>query len=382
MLLKKLTLVNFKNFDQLELELSPKINCFAGNNGVGKTNLLDALYYLSFCKSHFNPIDSQNIRYGCDFFVIQGEYERKEEAEHIYCGLKKGQKKQFKRNKTDYQRLADHIGFIPLVMKSPADINFIYDGSEERRKFIDGVISQFNHAYLDDLLHYNRALLQRNKLLKEQQNSKAHTDTLEIYDEQLILFGERIFEERKLFTNEILPIFQEFYQTISQGNEAVQLNYQSQLSEGDLKSILIASRDKDRILQYTTKGIHKDDLVLSIGNQPLKKFGSQGQQKTFLVALKFAQYDYIKKKTGLNPILLLDDIFDKLDRSRVKQIIKMVTENHFGQIFITDTNKQRLLEMLEGSNKEYRIFNVKNGTVASDEGFLEHQANQEQVHED
>lgn len=369
MWLKKLTLINFKNLDQLELKLSHEINCFVGNNGVGKTNLLDALYYLSFCKSHFNPIDSQNIKYDCDFFVVQGEYERKQEVEHIYCGLKKGQKKQFKRNKTDYQRLADHIGFIPLVMKSPADINFIYDGSEERRKFIDGVISQFNLAYLDDLLHYNRALLQRNKLLKElRDNFQAHADTLEIYDDQLVLFGERIFEKRTMFTHEILPIFQEFYQTISQGNEVVQLNYQSQLSEGPMKSLLLASREKDRILQYTTKGIHKDDLVLSIGDQPLKKFGSQGQQKTYLVALKFAQYDYIKKKTELKPILLLDDIFDKLDRNRVKQIIKLVTENHFGQIFITDTSKKRLLEMLEGSKKEYRIFDVEDGTVSNGVG--------------
>lgn len=364
MLLKKLTLINFKNFDQLELALSPKINCFVGNNGVGKTNLLDALYYLSFCKSHFNSIDSQNIKYDCDFFVVQGEYERKKETEFIHCGLKKGQKKQFMRNKVDYQRLAEHIGFIPLVMKSPADTNFIYDGSEERRKFIDGVISQFDHAYLDDLLHYNRALLQRNKLLKDRPaNPQQYADTLEIYDDQLVLFGERIFEMRKAFTAGILPIFQEFYQTISQGNEQVQLTYQSQLSEGELKSLLLASREKDRILQYTTKGIHKDDLVLSIGDQPLKKFGSQGQQKTYLVALKFAQYDYIKKKTGLDPILLLDDIFDKLDRLRVKQIIKLVTENHFGQIFITDTNKQRLNEMLEGSEKEYSIFEVKDGVV-------------------
>ncbi len=368
MLLKKLTLINFKNFDQVELELSPKINCFTGYNGVGKTNLLDALYYLSFCKSHFNPIDSQNIKHGQEFFVIQGEYVRKDETEYIHCGLKKGHRKKFQRNKVDYQRLADHIGFIPLVMKSPADINFIYDGSEERRKFLDSVISQFNHSYLDDLLHYNRALTQRNKLLKELTgNHHQISETLDIYDEQLVLFGDRIFEKRKVFTTEILPIFQEFYQHISQGNEEVQLIYQSQLAETPLKSLLEMSRDRDKILQFTTKGIHKDDLLLNIGNQPLKKFGSQGQQKTYLVALKFAQYDFIKKETGLNPILLLDDIFDKLDRSRVRQIIELVTHNHFGQIFITDTNKDRLFDLLRTGKTDYFVFNIDKNNIQKSE---------------
>ncbi|MEA3445569.1 MAG: DNA replication and repair protein RecF [Bacteroidota bacterium] len=364
MLLKNLTLINFKNFDQLELELSPKINCFVGNNGVGKTNLLDALYYLSFCKSRFNAVDSQNIKHGQDFFVIQGEYLRKDEPEHIHCGLKKGQRKKFQRNKTDYNRLSEHIGFLPLVMKSPADINFIYDGSEERRKFIDGVISQFNHSYLSDLLHYNRTLSQRNKLLKgDQANPQQFTDTIEIYDNQLVLFGERIFKNRKHFTSELLPLFQDYYQRISQGNEEVHLEYQSQLFEASFDSLLGSSLDKDRILQYTTKGIHKDDIVLSIGNKSLKKFGSQGQQKTYLVALKFAQHDYIKTKTGLNPILLLDDIFDKLDRNRVKQIISLVTENHFGQIFISDTNKRRIFDLLRDSKIDYSIFEVEDGKL-------------------
>ena len=364
MLLKKLTLVNFKNFEQLELELSPKINCFVGNNGVGKTNLLDALYYLSFCKSHFNPIDSQNIRHNHDFFVVQGEYNRKDQTEQIYCGLKRGQKKQFRRNKKDYQRLAEHIGFIPLVIKAPTDINFIFDGSEERRKFMDGVISQFNPAYLDDLLHYNRTLAQRNKLLKEKTLSPDQiADTLDVYDEQLILFGERIFEKREIFTTELQPFFQEFHKEISLGSEQVELSYQSQLHTDNLRDLLLSTRDKDRILQYTTKGIHRDDLVLSIEDQPLRKFGSQGQQKTFLIALKFAQYDYIQKQTGLKPLLLLDDIFDKLDRQRVGQIIKLVTENHFGQIFITDTHKQRLADLLANSSKEFSIFEIEEGRV-------------------
>ncbi len=364
MLLRKLILINFKNFDQAEIELSPKINCFAGKNGVGKTNLLDALYYLSFCKSNFNSIDSQNIKFGQEFFVIQGEYLVKNEIENIHCGLKKGQKKKFQRNKVDYQRLADHIGFLPLVMKSPADANFIYDGSDERRKFIDGVISQFNNSYLNNLLQYNRVLAQRNTLLKEQFKNKGQIhDTIEIYNEQLIVYGEKIYAERKLFTSEILPIFQNYYNRISQGNESVQLEYQSQLNSDSFETLLKSSYEKDLILQYTTKGIHKDDLVLRIENQTLKKFGSQGQQKTYLVALKFAQYDYIKKKMGVNPILLLDDIFDKLDRGRVKQIIEIVTENNFGQIFISDTNEQRLIELLQDVEIDYSIFNVENGNA-------------------
>ncbi len=356
MQLQQISLINFKNYHQADLSFSPKINCFVGNNGVGKTNLLDAFYYLSFCKSHFNSIDSQNIKKGQDFFVIHGTYKRNESDEDIYCGLKKGQKKQFKRNKKEYSRLADHIGFIPLVMKSPADTDFIYSGSDERRKFIDSVISQFDKDYLNDLLKYNRTLSQRNKLLKDSFKRNINHEDISIYDEQLHVYGTRIYNKRKQFTSDILPIFRKFYEQISIGNEKVELEYVSQLSGQSLNQLLSDSVEKDKILQYTTKGIHKDDLIMSLQKQSLKKFGSQGQQKTFLIALKFAQYDYITKETGLKPILLLDDIFDKLDRERVQQIIKLVTKNHFGQIFITDTSHDRLKEILSGSEIEHKIF--------------------------
>jgi len=341
MILNSLSLVNFKNYEQVDVDFSNKINCFVGNNGVGKTNLLDAIYYLSFCKSWVNPIDSQNIRNNQDFFVIQGQYSRKDKEEHIYCGVKKGHKKQFKRNKKEYAKLAEHIGFIPLVIKSPADTNFIYDGSEERRKFLDSVISQFDHHYLNDLMNYNKVLTQRNKLLK-QHNPQQYEDTFEVYNEQLIAYGQNIHIKRKLFINELIPIFQDFFEQISGGKEQVQLGYKSQLDENSFADLLKQSFQKDTIMQYTTAGIHKDDLTLLLEGKNLKKFGSQGQQKTFLVALKFAQYDFIRNQTGLKPILLLDDIFDKLDHFRVKQIIELVTDNHFGQIFISDTSPDRL----------------------------------------
>jgi DNA replication and repair protein RecF len=360
--LKTLSIINFKNYEQADINFSPKINCFVGNNGVGKTNLLDAIYYLSFCKSSFNPIDSQNIMNNEEFFLIQGQYTRKETEEHIYCGLKKGQKKQFKRNKKEYPRLADHIGFIPLVMKSPADINFIYDGSEERRRFLDSVISQFDHAYLDDLMNYNKILSQRNKLLKNV-TPEAYIDTFGIYNDQLNSFGTRIYNKRSEFVKELVPIFQEFFNEISEGRESVALEYNSQLQNENLQELLQSSFRKDCILQYTTRGIHKDDLNLTISNQPLKKYGSQGQQKTFLVALKFAQYDFIRNQTSLKPLLLLDDIFDKLDRQRVAQIIKLVTHNHFGQIFITDTSPDRLRNILGESTTDHKIFSIEDGNI-------------------
>jgi len=361
MLLEQISLINFKNYQQVDLNFSPKINCFVGNNGVGKTNLLDAFYYLSFCKSHFNSVDSQNINKKEGFFVIHGNYLRNNEKEDIYCGVKRGQKKQFKRNKKEYTRLSEHIGLIPLVMKSPSDVDFIYNGSDERRKFIDGIISQFDSDYLNNLIKYNRLLAQRNKLLKDIYSQKGiGSDDIGIYDDQLHIFGSKIFVKRKQFIDDILPIFREFYKTISLGNEKVELNYNSQLDSTPLKQLLANSVEKDRILQYTTKGIHKDDFVMTMEEQPLKKFGSQGQQKTFLIALKFAQYDYISKELRIKPLLLLDDIFDKLDRERVQQIIKLVTDNHFGQIFITDTNHDRIKELLTNTDIEHKIFLINN----------------------
>ncbi len=357
--LSSLSLVNFKNFDQLEYSFNPKINCFSGNNGVGKTNLLDAIHYLSLCKSFFNSVDSQNIRYNEDFFVIQGNYIRKEQEEKIYCGVKRNTKKQFRRNKKDYQKLSDHVGFIPVVMISPGDSVLITGGSEERRRFMNSVISQFDKQYLEDMITYNHALVQRNVLLKDFAKKRHFDrDALDIWTEQMIVPGERIFVRRKSFIEKTLPVFRHYQQFVSLGSEEVDMVYQSQLDEGDFKVLFDDALEKDRALQYSSCGIHKDELVLSLGDHPIKKNGSQGQQKTYLIALKLAQFDFISRLNGFHPILLLDDIFDKLDENRVEQIIKLVSENNFGQIFITDTSRQRLENILNKTGIGFSIFDL------------------------
>lgn len=357
MFIKQLALLNFKNYLEINLDFSPKINCFTGNNGVGKTNLLDAIYYLSFCKSNFNPIDSQNILNDEDFFMIQGYYLRKNMEENIQVGVKRGQKKTIKRNKKEYTTFSEHIGLLPLVMKSPADSDFIHLGSEERRKLPDSVISQFDAGYLDALIQYNRILTQRNKLLKQHQAASQQL-TFQIYDEQLAGKAEEIYTKRKTFIEEITPVFQTYYRKISLDREQVSFLYESHLSQGDLAKQLESNFQKDIVLQYTSKGIHRDDLQLLLNNQPIRKFGSQGQQKTFLIALKLAQYQFIREKTGLRPILLLDDIFDKLDNDRVERIIKIVTTEEFGQIFITDTNPERISKLLEADRQAHRLFHI------------------------
>ncbi len=359
MYLKKLALLNFKNYSQKEIELSDKINCFVGKNGVGKTNILDAIYYLSFCKSFLNPIDSQNIKHEEDFFVLQGEYDKSNKTENVYCGVKRSAKKQFKRNQKEYQKLSDHIGLFPLVIISPIDYELITGGSEERRKFISGIISQYNKSYLEDLIKYNKALTHRNKLLKNLAKSGEFDQlSIDIWNEQLISPGEKIFKERDNFIEKFIPIFQKYYEYISLKNEKVDLKYESDLQKNNFKDLLIRSIDKDRILQYTTKGIHKDDLIFNLSSFPIKKIGSQGQQKSYLIALKLAQFDFISEINHYKPILLLDDIFDKLDSERVKQIVKLVAEKNFGQIIITDTNQDRLEKILKNTSIEYKLFNL------------------------
>jgi DNA replication and repair protein RecF len=291
--------------------------------------------------------------------MIQGEYFREDKTEQIYCGVKNGQKKIFRRNGKEYERLSEHIGLLPVVMISPADSSLILDGSEERRKFIDAVVSQFDHQYLDDLMRYNRALVQRNLLLKEFARSNwFDADLIEMWNEQLISCGCRIFEKRRFFITDLIPVFQQYYEFVSGGTEKVELTYDSQLHEKDLADMLVKNIEKDRKLQYTSAGIHKDDLELSLNGFPIKRVGSQGQQKTYLVALKLAQFDYIKGKSGNFPILLLDDIFDKFDSNRVNQIIHLVARNNFGQIFITDTSSERMGEILKQTGSEYRLFHI------------------------
>lgn len=357
--LKSLSLVNFKNYEQVDISLSEKINCFVGENGVGKTNVLDAVHYLALCKSNLNPVDTHNIRYDQEFAVIQGVFQRLEREENILCGISKQKKKQFKRNQKEYQKLSEHIGLIPLVMVSPYDSVLVNGGSEERRKFINSVVAQYSRAYLDNMIQYNRALTQRNRLLKDFAASKSfNSEMLEVWDEQLIRYGDPVFKERKRFVNELLPVFGAFYERVSGNREKVSLKYRTQLEGSSFSEGLKATVDKDRFLQYTTFGIHKDDLEMKLGDYSLKKSGSQGQQKTFLVALKLAEFEFIRKLTELPPILLLDDIFDKFDTTRVKQIIKLVAENSFGQIFITDTNESRLLGILQALPADHRIYRI------------------------
>lgn len=361
MYISHLDLVNFKNYDQAEFSFSPKINCFIGNNGVGKTNLLDSVFYLSFCKSYFNPIDSQNIKHDKDFFVIQGKYSRDDTEENIYCGMKRNHKKQFKRNKTEYNRLSEHIGLIPLVMISPSDIELIESGSEERRKFMNFVISQYDKSYLNDVITYNKALSQRNALLKQFARERFFDkDSLGIWTEQLIIAGKKIYEVRKNFIRELIPVFQEYYDFVSGGIEKVQLVYHSQLESCEIEELFARSVDKDRAFQYTTSGLHKDDLDLMLGDYHIKRTGSQGQKKTYLMALKLAQFNFIQKLNGFKPILLLDDIFDKFDAQRVAKIIFLVAEEKFGQIFITDTDQVRLEKILSKTKIEYKIFKIEN----------------------
>jgi len=364
MRLEKLSLVNFKNYEQLDLDFHPGINCFVGDNGEGKTNLLDAIYYLAFSKSFFNPIDSQNIRWDQDFFVIQGQYLREDKAENIYCAVKKGQKKKLKRNKKEYDRFADHIGLFPTVIITPSDSELVHGGSEVRRKLMDSIISQFDREYLNDLLCYNKALSQRNALLKYfQKNRTFQQDTLDAWNEQLIMHGERMYRMRNEFINEFTPYFNDYYTHISDDKESVSLEYKSHLNEATFRVALEESVDKDRVLGYTTVGLHKDDLIFKIGDHPIKKFGSQGQQKSFLIALKLGQFNFLKSAQSVSPILLLDDIFDKLDRNRITKLMTLVSDNTFGQVFITDTNSDRVIDILNSHSLEYQIHQISQGQL-------------------
>lgn len=363
MWLKRISILNYKNLEQAELSFSRKMNCIIGKNGMGKTNLLDAVYYLSFCKSATNPIDSQNIRHDQDFFVIQGFYETDtQEPEEVYCGLKRKQKKQFKRNKKEYTRLSDHIGFIPLVLVSPADSLLIAGGSEERRRFMDVVISQFDREYLEALVRYNKALMQRNTLLKS--DIEPEEELMAVWEEMMAAAGTVVYQKRKAFIDEFIPVFQSYYAYISQDREEVSLAYESHAAQGDLLQLIQESRQRDRIMGYSLKGVHKDDLVMQLGEFPIKREGSQGQNKTYLIALKLAQFEFLKR-TGsqTTPLVLLDDIFDKLDASRVEQIVKLVAGDNFGQIFITDTNRDHLDKILKKIDGDYKLFEVEGGMV-------------------
>lgn len=364
MILERLSLLNFKNYDEAQLEFCPKFNCFVGNNGMGKTNLLDAIHYVSFCKSFFNAVDSQNIKHEQPFFAIQSWINKNGETHEIYCGVKRGHKKQFKHNKKEYERLSEHIGLYPLVMISPSDIELIWDGSEVRRKFMDSIISQYDKVYLEKLIAYNHVLQQRNALLKQFYESRSFDAmSLEIWDDQLILHGEAIIETRTKFLQEFIPLFTRNYHFISGSSEEVSLEYESTLKDRSYKTVLLTTLDRDRAVHHTTAGPHRDDLDFKLMGNSLKKFASQGQQKSYLLALKLAQFEFIKEKKLTKPLLLLDDIYDKLDESRFKKLIELVSGDAYGQVFITDTHPQRIQELFEQNNSEHIIYVVNNGNI-------------------
>lgn len=358
MLIKNLILQNFKNHLFQQFDFSPQINCFVGNNGVGKTNILDALFYLSVGKSFLNTTDIQNISNNEDFFTIEATIENEDKDDILKIIQNKESRKVIKKNDKIYPKLADHVGYLPSVIISPYDQNLISDSSESRRKFLDAMISQTNSDYLFNLMQYQKTLQQRNALLKSfQKNRYFDAESLDIYNEPLIRFGQKIFEKRKIFSEEILPILQHFYQIISNYKEEISISYKSDL-ETDFDHLLKENIEKDRILTYTSKGVHKDDLIFEMNGQSIKKIGSQGQQKSFLIALKLAQMNLIKKLTGKTPILLLDDIFDKLDDLRVAQLIDLVNQEHFGQIFITDTHKERTEKVVKNITEQSKIFEL------------------------
>ena len=362
--LKNLTLNNFKNYELVEIEFSSKINCFVGANGVGKTNILDAIHYMSLAKSFFNNVDNVNIRHGEDYFIIHGEMQSNGGDDQIYCAFQKQKQKIMKRNGKEYKKLSEHIGRYPVVMISPADSSLITEGSEERRRFMNKIISQYDAVYLDSVIQYNKAILQRNRLLKDFKTAnKIDDDMLAVWDAQLVKYGDYIHAARKKLIDELKPVFQEYYSLISSSKETVRLEYVSHLDECDFEKMLANSLKKDLYLEYTTVGVHKDNLALEMNGFPIKTIGSQGQQKSFLTALKLAKFDYIKRMSGYSPMLLLDDIFDKFDAERVEQIIRLVGSSMFGQIFITDTHCDRLQEMLSLHNAEYKLFNIANNTI-------------------
>ena len=362
--LKNLQINQFKNHTQSNFSFTKQVNCFVGDNGAGKTNILDAIHYLSQSKSYFNHIDAQNIQFKMDYFMLKGNFSKHEITDEIQCNLVDGEGKTLKKNQKKYKRFSEHIGQFPSVIISPTDSNLILEGSDVRRKYLDISIAQYNQNYLKTLINYNKALKQRNALLK-QFSERGYFDelSLEIYDKQLIQLGTLIHSERTDFLKYLTPVFNKYYAEISESKEVVNLVYNSQLNESDFKDLLKGSKVKDRLSNYTQVGTHKDDIIFKMNSYPIKKIGSQGQQKSFLIALKLAQFEFIKNQIGFKPILLLDDIFDKLDDNRVLKLISFVNKGVFGQVFITDTHTKRSEDILTKANIPYSIFKIQNGAT-------------------
>ena len=363
MVLKKISIINYKNIKEATLSLSPKMNCFIGANGAGKTNMLDAVYFMSFCRSAYTSIDSQVICHDEPFFVLEGEYsDDAGNKEEIYCGMKRGTKKHFKRNKKEYKRLSQHIGLIPLIFVSPADSYLVDGGSEERRRLMDVVISQYDHSYIESLNRYNKALQQRNTMLKMEE--EPDLELMCILEEQMAAEGTTVFEKRDAFVKELLPVFQQIYHDISNDSESVSLQYVSHCQRGDLLEVIQRDRMKDRAVGYSLHGVHRDDLEMMLGGYPMKREGSQGQLKTFVIAMKLAQFRFLKRTCSrTTPLLLLDDIFDKLDARRVERIVQLVGSEEYGQIFITDTNRDHLDQILHNHSFGYKLYAVSDGVI-------------------
>ena len=363
--LQNLKLVDFKSYASLDLSFSDKINCLVGENGIGKTNLLDAIHYLCLTKSAINKTESQNIRHAQGFYVIQGEFLKAEKIFPVFCSYQRGKKKTFKVNKKDYEKVSQHIGLFPAVIMVPTDTDLVREGSETRRKFFDSIISQLDKAYLQDLIQYNHALKQRNALLKQfGETGRVMPDLLEPYDMLLLEFGNQVFQKREAFIEQFIPVFQEHYQELTGAKESVSLVYQTELREG-FEDLFRSAFQKDCVLQRTSKGVHKDDFNFLLETHPLKKYGSQGQQKSFVVALKLAQFEFMHQKLGHKPILLMDDIFDKLDDYRIGKLLEMLGKDKFGQVFITDARPERSQNLLESVDVEQEIIFV-NDLVGKD----------------
>ncbi|MRR19152.1 DNA replication/repair protein RecF [bacterium] len=358
--LARIELTNFKNYEEVALDFSPGFNCFVGNNGVGKTNILDAVHYLSLTKSFFNNSDTLSIRHGEDYFILKGLFERDGETDELFCAFQKQKQKVFRLNGKEYQRMSDHVGRYPVVMLSPADSTLITGSSEERRRFLNMIISQYDPAYLEAHMRYNKALTQRNSVLRA--GGPDAGSMLEIYDAQMASEALVIYEARKKLTENLVPLFSSYYKKISCSAEEVDIKYRSHLGCGDYLRQLSDARDRDYAVQYTTAGIHRDDLVFSIDGHSAKTTASQGQQKSFIVALKLAKFGLISRMNGFAPALLLDDIFDKFDHSRVEEIISLVGSGEFGQVFITDTQQDRIHRILDNTGVDFRLYRIgRNG---------------------
>ena len=357
--LRRLSVLNFRNPREAALDLGPQVNCITGPNGTGKTNLLDAVHYLGLCKSCFEPQDGLNILHGEEHFMVKGELAAADGTDTLVCSVRKGVRKVFARNRKEYERLADHVGRMPVVIITPYDGHLVLDGSEARRRFLDGLIAQFDRAYLESLVRYNRALAQRNTLLKRMAlDGRGDREATRPWDEQIIIHGEAVHAARRAFMDELVPLLADHYAGITSGPETVELAYRSELDEHPLRAILDDRWPRDQEAGHTTGGVHKDDLLFTIGGRPLKRYGSQGQQKTYLIALKLAQFDLTARRSGLRPILLLDDIFDKIDPQRMRHLLKLLGGGRFGQVIITDTDAGRLHTALDGLPLDTRFFEL------------------------